>query len=1443
MSTYKGKKVEVGIGAKDTNPGFITRWSKQFEDALNRAQDKTKDTSKSLSSLDRLLAKLPSGALKAGTGIARGMGTAGRGVDGLLAKMKRLTSVATGVIGKLTSLKSLLLGYVGYRTAQGFLEVADNAQRMRVALDTLTGGRGEEWFQKINDWAFKMPLNTERATDAYIKLRAYGLEPTIAQMETLVDSTIGIGKGEETLDRVALALGQIQSRGKLAAGELNQLAEAGIPVREILAEAFGVTSSELEELMKKGVQAESALQAIFQGLEDRFGGSSSRVMKIFSGLWSSLVSYWTEFRRLVMDSGTLKYIESTMGRIVAKLDEMRASGEFGELANRVGQTITGVLKAAVSFGEKLTSNWDTLKAKWETVTTVGGKFLTSASSITGTVSNLLSTALTGWMALPPVVRELGIVGALIGGAKGKLILAALVGLGAVIDKAIAFGNDTQKTAATALAPTNEAINSRINYRPSTGSGGSLEALLNQNYQASLAVEHLESGREKVRERAAAQLDKFYGWLSQNIAPDSWLETAKSATQKGLVAVLTAATLTAGTGLSASGSVGELRKTIKPVLMGGAGGTDLSATLAKAQAEYLKLTGQSEKSEIVSFEKRLASYKKAKFDQTKIAEMQEKGVSAIRKKYSDQLINGLIEEVEAEDQADKKRLELARSVELEKAQLTGDTLRVQQVQLEEYTSSWMARGLEREDAERLAQLKLREMNKGTLEKMLDSWTDYGTQFTELGKNSLTNIQNAFGTFFSDLLNGGANAFETLWDAFKSIAINALSQVATIMLTTFSADTIKAILNSSGSDTSDSGFNLSSLLGGGSSSNLSSLFGGGGSSWMANPSDAADIMSSYLGVEGGNAGSLGGMFGQGGWAGTGLSGAGAAASGIGGALTGWQTAQMLYGNGTGAQIGGAVGGGAAGIAGAAIGFSVGGPAGAAIGAMLGGALGGAGGGGIGSLFDSDDTAEREADAKAYADAMGKLLDEDYLRRVSAGQESFDSMAYLEAQKRAHESDNRVGWDQLRSDYATLKAAGALDWWVPDVSRANALRDDAGYSDQEFLMRDTLAGLLGSAFADSAGAGYGLKDALSGLSTDQVEALGSSLSTLETGVATFGVSLNDLFSGITSADLASGQWAEILRNQLAPAQLMSRMEDELRANGLSNLEIAQQKVTTIIDTLLGSFDMSEESQAGWVEQLLSATSNQADLAAKTEEYSNIVTQLQSAHELDEGTLNSLITRGRDLRKELGLGESAFSGVETAMETMTKTLKEEVTPALVGMVDELKGALDDSGDSDSEADKNHVGGLIGRMHGGGSVLDTALRRHLITPSGGYMHGGGTTLGQALASDEVLRILQLGEYVTKRNSVTPETLPILEAMNRTGKPVAAPVPVAVNEGPASGGQALTVHVQVSITIQGDVIGDAGAVESMTKAAAEGAKAGVLDALANGEELPTAGPVQLEVDI
>jgi tape measure domain-containing protein len=319
--------------------------------------------------------------------------------DSLLKKIQdRLGLVkraAGGILTKLTSLKTVAVGaLVGWgvkKLAGSFLEVGSSMDQLKLSLDTITKGEGAEWFQKLNEWALKMPINTKTAIEAFTQMRAMGLQPTIDQMTTLVDTTSALGGGSDTLLGISRALGQIATKGRVSTEELLQLAERGVPVFEILREKMNFTQEQLGNIGNQGLDAQQTIQVLIEGMAERFGGQSEKMQSMWAGLWESAKSYFAEFKRMVMESGVMDYLEDKLGAVMAKVEQWYQDGTMLELAQQIAD---GFMTVFDSLGSYISLAWENI-SQWyykvsDAVYWMGEDSISVAKAISNQFANVVT---------------------------------------------------------------------------------------------------------------------------------------------------------------------------------------------------------------------------------------------------------------------------------------------------------------------------------------------------------------------------------------------------------------------------------------------------------------------------------------------------------------------------------------------------------------------------------------------------------------------------------------------------------------------------------------------------------------------------------------------------------------------------------------------------------------------------------------------------------------------------------------------------------------------------------------------------------------------------------------------------------------------------------------------------------------------------------------------
>jgi tape measure domain-containing protein len=242
---------------------------------------------------------------------------------------------------------------------------AGAASNMTSAM-VLSGERARElqdWMQKL---AVQSPFTSTDISSAFRMAMAYGFTSEQAKRLTqdMVDFAAGSGASGEAIDRIAMAMGQMLSRGKVSAEELNQLTEAGIDARGILARAFGVTTATLVDMVTRGlVPADAAVEALAQSIERDFGGAAQAQSGTFSGLLSSLAEL-KDIGLREFFTGTFQAVQPYLQRFVDYLSDPAIMANIRALGQALGQNVATALAWATQQADAFMATFQQAGGGW-----------------------------------------------------------------------------------------------------------------------------------------------------------------------------------------------------------------------------------------------------------------------------------------------------------------------------------------------------------------------------------------------------------------------------------------------------------------------------------------------------------------------------------------------------------------------------------------------------------------------------------------------------------------------------------------------------------------------------------------------------------------------------------------------------------------------------------------------------------------------------------------------------------------------------------------------------------------------------------------------------------------------------------------------------------------------------------------------------------------------
>ncbi|MCL4295697.1 MAG: tape measure protein [Anaerolineae bacterium] len=225
----------------------------------------------------------------------------------------------------------------------------------------LAGPKAKELLGWTEQLAIKSPFNQAGVAQAFKMAQAYGFvssaglnlatgQEGIADAQrqgivsadrltkALIDQAAATGGNEETMNGLALAMGQMRAKGKVSAEELNQLRERGADVNSVLA-GMGFN---LDDVSKGLVNADAFILRLVETMEADFGGAAERQSATWTGLLNSLEDLKAIGLREFF-SGTFKAIQPLVSKFVDSLSGEGIRANIRGIGDTLGKSIGGAL--------------------------------------------------------------------------------------------------------------------------------------------------------------------------------------------------------------------------------------------------------------------------------------------------------------------------------------------------------------------------------------------------------------------------------------------------------------------------------------------------------------------------------------------------------------------------------------------------------------------------------------------------------------------------------------------------------------------------------------------------------------------------------------------------------------------------------------------------------------------------------------------------------------------------------------------------------------------------------------------------------------------------------------------------------------------------------------------------------------------------------------------
>ena len=275
--------------------GTVKRTFTGVGSTMEEAQNNMKSLASSAGDLQQVGSRLQKSFKDANGKIVKTMTEADKAIQ-KTAKSSKLLENALANVKSVA--QGIIIAQTFYNAVNAVQGVANSMWEMHKSVETntmafeqLTGSieMSTEMIEYLQQYAAKSTFTFEQVSQSAKTLLGYGfdLKNLSYVMQTIGDATSAMGK-PENFDRIALGLGQMLTKGTAKSEEMLQLMEANIPVVEILSEKLGMTAQEVANIGDHSVSSVKVVNALLEGLNERYGGMSENMATTTTGLINNI---------------------------------------------------------------------------------------------------------------------------------------------------------------------------------------------------------------------------------------------------------------------------------------------------------------------------------------------------------------------------------------------------------------------------------------------------------------------------------------------------------------------------------------------------------------------------------------------------------------------------------------------------------------------------------------------------------------------------------------------------------------------------------------------------------------------------------------------------------------------------------------------------------------------------------------------------------------------------------------------------------------------------------------------------------------------------------------------------------------------------------------------------------------------------------------------------
>lgn len=239
-----------------------------------------------------------------------------------------------------------------FRTAGQF-------EQYQIMLEGIEGSatKAQKAMRWVQAFAEKTPYELSEVMEAFVSLKAYGIDPTNGSLLALGDAASGMSKPiSQAVEAMADAM----------TGEFERLKEFGIRASKEGDRVTFTWRQNGKDMRREAAMTGGAIEQALTGIfSERFGGGMARQARTLFGILSNIKDLWSKFLLMVADAGIFDKVKDRLDQLRARIDAMAKNGQLQKWAERVSHWLEKAWDWGVKFVTE--TNWSQVGQDMKTI--------------------------------------------------------------------------------------------------------------------------------------------------------------------------------------------------------------------------------------------------------------------------------------------------------------------------------------------------------------------------------------------------------------------------------------------------------------------------------------------------------------------------------------------------------------------------------------------------------------------------------------------------------------------------------------------------------------------------------------------------------------------------------------------------------------------------------------------------------------------------------------------------------------------------------------------------------------------------------------------------------------------------------------------------------------------------------------------------------------------